>query len=112
MGGPLGDDETRVSPTTSLLDPTAISGDEWKPSDHGYQVIRYVRAPATGGPHTLKFKCPSGWGGVDMPGQGAGSGEPGFVHTATLADNEPLGPLQICAIVKTGSTGGDWQVAP
>lgn len=110
MSGALHDTDRGVSPTTSPLDPSQIDGAEWRPADHNYTAIRYVRAPLSGGPHTLKYKTGSGWNDVPVPGGSDGTAS--YVHTATLEDGQVLGPLQIVAIVKAGSSAGSFEVAP
>lgn len=104
------EDSTRIPPTWETFDPSAISGDTWKPSAHGHPMIRYIRSPIADGDYTLKFKAASGWGDVAVPG-GSGDGAADSWLIKAFANNEPF-ECQIVEIDKAGSTAGDWEIRP
>lgn len=103
----LGDDATRTAPTWDTFDPSQISGDEYKVADSGFPVWRGIRAPAAGG--TLVFRTASLWT-AKIPG--GSYDENAKTLTRVFTAYEPLGNVQIIAIVKAGSTAGIWEVVP
>jgi hypothetical protein len=103
----------QTSPTIDTFDPSAIPTDTWKvnlATGGRWQWIRFLRAPISGGPHTIVFRCATPWGAAPIPG-GSYDANNGNI-TLTLANGEAVRDVQITEIVKAGSSAGDWTVAP
>jgi hypothetical protein len=100
---------TTISPTIDTFDPSAITGTTYKVRDSGFTCWGMIKAPPSGGPHALVFKCATPWKEA-IPG---GSFDPvtGYV-TLSFPDDAELRDVQVTEIVKAGSAAGVWTVAP
>jgi hypothetical protein len=75
----------------------------------GFAIWRFIKAPASGGPHTLKFRCATRWS-AQIPG-GSFDASTGWV-TMTFEDGDEMRDVQVTEILKAGSSAGVWVVAP
>jgi hypothetical protein len=109
MSANLIDNAALTSPTIDTFDPDQIAGASYKVSASGFPVWRFIKAPSSGGPHTLKFKCASRWNAT-IPG-GSFDLTTGAI-TLDFDDGNELRDVQVTEIIKAGSTAGTWIVAP
>lgn len=107
MSNNLIDNASQTSPTIDTFNPSSITGDSYLVKGSGFDVWRFIKAPSSGGPYTLKFKCATAWAET-IPGGSYSSG----VITLEFLAGEALTDVQVTEIIKTGSTPGTWTVAP
>jgi hypothetical protein len=102
---------TSTAPTIDTFDPSAIDGISYKCGASGFSIWRFFKAPTSGGPYTLIFRCATWWRQT-IPGGSFQSGTNEGWITMTFEAGEEMRDVQVVEILKAGSSAGTWVVAP